>query len=75
MLLDFQAKQLQWSSRGGQVHLVDSQLQQLKDGVRYIDGLRSDRSQNGHRGGKINTATPDALKDVLSDSWLVVEVS
>lgn len=64
----------QWTSRGGNVTLVDLQDQQLQDGLKYVHQLRA--AETGHSGlwGEVKTAHPDALETVLKDAWLVVEV-
>lgn len=64
----------QWSSKGGNVTLVDLQEQQLQDGLKYVHQLRAETSHSG-AWGDVTTAHPSALEFLLEDAWLVVEVS
>lgn len=63
-----------WSSRGGPVYLVDLDERQLQEGRLYIQQLRT--ATVGHDGnwGDITTSSPDLLKPILQDAWLVIEV-
>lgn len=65
----------QWTSKGGNVTLVDLQEQQLQEGLKYVHQLRA--AETGHSGtwGEVKTAHPDSLGTILKDAWLVVEVS
>lgn len=65
---------IQWTSRGGNVTLVDLQEQQLQDGLKYVQQLRAAETEHTGAWGAVKTAHPDALETVLKDSWLVVEV-
>lgn len=62
-----------WASRGRDVHLIDGQSKQLQDSLRYIEKLRHAAQNLESRQGNIKTHTPEAIKEVLQDSWLVVE--
>ena len=63
----------QWSSRGKDVHIVDSQPSQLSASVQAIKNFRAELAPNGQF-GNIVTHKPDTLSKALKDAWLVVEV-
>lgn len=65
----------QWSSKGGNVTLVDLQEQQLQDGLKYVHQLRAGETSHSGAWGEVKTAHPDSLESELKDAWLVVEVS
>lgn len=54
--------------------MIDSQEKQLRDGVEYIEGLRSAAKQPDRQWGEVKTFSSDRLSSALESSWLVVEV-
>ncbi|OJJ53542.1 hypothetical protein ASPSYDRAFT_212492 [Aspergillus sydowii CBS 593.65] len=62
-----------WSSRGGVVYLVDLNQQQLEDGLKYVEQLRSEATTHSGTWGDVRISTPDSLESILQGAWLVVE--
>ncbi|OJJ08211.1 hypothetical protein ASPVEDRAFT_878621 [Aspergillus versicolor CBS 583.65] len=62
-----------WSSRGGSVFLVDLNQKQLKDGLEYVEQLRTEATGHSGTWGDVQISTPDSLESILHSAWLVVE--
>ncbi|BCS21671.1 3-hydroxyacyl-CoA dehydrogenase family protein [Aspergillus puulaauensis] len=62
-----------WSSRGGSVYLVDLNQQQLEDGLKYVQQLRTEATQHSGNWGDVHISTPNSLESILQSAWLVVE--
>lgn len=66
---------MQWSKLGRPVHLIDKSEQQLERAQTYIQGLRESASAGSNGWGSVNLFNADRLKEAISSTWLIVEVS
>ncbi|KAF5863535.1 hypothetical protein ETB97_009779 [Aspergillus alliaceus] len=62
-----------WSSRGGTVHLIDHNKQQLEAALGYVLQLRAKPTDESGNWGDIILSGPTQLAYVLRDAWLAVE--